>query len=62
MVDDDGEEYVQATLLPRSKKGYGCLVCGRFLEAEEVEGHWVVVHDNVPHPEWMTYDEESNPQ
>lgn len=62
MVDDDGEQFVYATLVPTDKKGYGCLICGRYLEAEEFEGHWLVIHDDVPHPEWMTYDEEDNPQ
>ena len=39
--------------------GYWCLVCGRFLPADE-DG--VIVHDNVPHPEDMTFDEEERPQ
>jgi hypothetical protein len=34
--------------------GYWCVVCGRFLPA--VDG--VIVHDNVPHPKDMTFDEE----
>lgn len=39
--------------------GYGCLACGRFLPADE-DG--VIMHDNVPHPEEMTFDEEERPQ
>ncbi len=38
--------------------GYWCVVCGRFLPANE-DG--VIVHDNVPHPD-MTFDEEERPQ
>jgi hypothetical protein len=34
-------------------------VCGRFLPADA----WgVIVHDDVPHPETMTFDEEDKPQ
>lgn len=39
--------------------GYWCVVCGRHLTADE-DG--VIVHDNVPHPENMTFDEEEIPQ
>ena len=39
--------------------GYWCVACGRFLPADECG---VIVHDNVPHPEDMTFDEEERPQ
>ena len=39
--------------------GYWCVVCGRHLPADE-DG--VIVHDDVPHPENMTFDEEESPQ
>ena len=39
--------------------GYYCVVCGRFLEADE---YGVIVHDSVPHSESMTFDEEEKPQ
>lgn len=39
-------------------KGYYCVVCQRFLP--EIDG--LVVHDDVPHPYEMTFDEEENPQ
>lgn len=39
--------------------GYWCVVCGRHLTADE-DG--VIVHDDVPHPENMTFDEEEVPQ
>ena len=38
--------------------GYWCVVCGRHLP--EKDG--VIVHDDVPHPESMTFDEEEKPQ
>ena len=39
--------------------GYWCVACGRHLPADE-DG--VIVHDDVPHPEDMTFDEEERPQ
>ena len=38
--------------------GYWCVVCGRHLP--EKDG--AIVHDDVPHPESMTFDEEEKPQ
>lgn len=38
-----------------SIKGYWCVVCGRFLVADDMG---VIVHDDVPHPEAMTFNEE----
>lgn len=40
-------------------RGYWCVACGRHLAADE-DG--VIVHDDVPHPESMTFDEEERPQ
>ena len=40
-------------------EGYYCVVCNKFIEADE-DG--VIVHDDVPHPENMTFDEEDSPQ
>jgi hypothetical protein len=49
--------------LPKRKKtvgdGYYCVVCGRFIEANE-DG--VIVHDAVPHPPDMDFAEEEKPQ
>lgn len=45
--------------MSESVAGYWCVVCGRFLPADE---HGVIVHDDVPHPELMKFDEEENPQ
>ena len=42
-----------------NNEGYYCVVCGRFLEAEE-EG--VIVHDDVPHQIDMTFYDEEKPQ
>ena len=39
--------------------GYWCVVCGRYLPADD-DG--LIVHDDVPHPEDMTFDEEERPQ
>ena len=39
--------------------GYWCVVCGRFLVADE-DG--IIVHDPVPHPDSMAFDEDLNPQ
>lgn len=41
---------------------YWCVVCGRAIEAEEHENGNVYVHDDVPHPETMTFDEKDKPQ
>ncbi|WP_417659953.1 hypothetical protein [Pseudidiomarina sp.] len=38
--------------------GYWCVVCGRFIHADE---HGVIVHDATPHPP-MSFDEEETPQ
>ena len=38
--------------------GYWCVVCGRYLPADD----GLIVHDAVPHPEEMTFDDEENPQ
>ncbi len=40
-------------------EGYYCVVCGRFIEADE---HGVIVHDDVPHPPEMDFADEEKPQ
>lgn len=40
-------------------EGYWCVVCGRFLPSD---GLGVIVHDDVPHPESMRFDDEDQPQ
>lgn len=42
--------------------GYWCVVCGRFLPAILEGEDSIIVHDDVPHLDDMTFDEESNPQ
>jgi len=42
--------------------GYWCVVCQRFLKAEEHENGNVIVHEDIPNPENMTFDEEERPQ
>ena len=41
------------------KDGYWCVVCGKFLVADEVGA---IIHDDVPHPETMAFDDEESPQ
>jgi len=41
------------------ENGYWCVVCQRFLEADELG---VIVHDDIIHPDQMTFDEEDKPQ
>ena len=39
--------------------GYWCVVCGRWLPED---GHGVIVHDDVPHPDAMCFDDDEHPQ
>lgn len=45
--------------MQNSEDGYWCVVCGRFLPADE-DG--LIVHDAIPHPENMNFDDEEIPQ
>jgi hypothetical protein len=38
---------------------YYCVICNKLLE-EDDDG--IIVHDPIPHPIDMTFDEEDNPQ
>lgn len=40
------------------KDGYWCIICQRFIEADE---YGVIIHDDIDHGN-MKFDEESNPQ
>lgn len=40
-------------------QGYWCVVCGRFLPQDD-DG--VIEHDDIPHPLFMDFNEEENPQ
>ena len=53
LVEREGDDVVTCD------NGYWCVVCGRYLIADE---YGLIVHDNVPHPEEMTFDEEERPQ
>lgn len=44
---------------PQATPGYWCVVCGRWLPAD---GFGVIVHDPLPHPAGMSFDEEARPQ
>jgi len=37
---------------------YWCIICQRQIENED----GIFVHDDIPHPDEMTFDEEDNPQ
>jgi hypothetical protein len=39
--------------------GYYCVVCGRFLPADE---YGVIVHDDIEHPQEMDFADEEKPQ
>jgi hypothetical protein len=43
----------------KASKGYHCVICGRFLLADE---HGVILHDDIEHPLEMTFDDEEKPQ
>jgi hypothetical protein len=39
--------------------GYWCVICQRFIEADD-DG--LIVHDDISHPNNMTFDEDNNLQ
>ncbi len=41
-----------------NKNSYWCVVCQR--EIENIDG--VLTHDDIPHPDDMTFDEQEKPQ
>lgn len=43
-------------------ESYWCVVCGREIIPEIFENGNVYVHDDIPHPETMTFDEDERPQ
>jgi len=53
---DESDGFMQQL---NDQDGYWCVVCGRFIPADD-DG--VIVHDNVPHPKDMNFDDEENPQ
>lgn len=44
---------------PQTGPGYWCVVCGRWLPADD---GGAIVHDATPHPPGMSFDEELRPQ
>ena len=44
---------------PLTNDGYHCVICGRFLLADE---YGVILHDDIEHPPEMTFDDEEKPQ
>ncbi len=49
----------EALKLALEDDGYHCVICGRFLPADE---HGVIVHDDIEHPPEMNFDDEEKPQ
>lgn len=39
--------------------GYWCVVCGRWLPADETG---FIAHDAIPHPTTMLFDDDEHPQ
>lgn len=48
----------EVDIVPSGVGGYWCVVCGRFLRAQD----GLIIHDNVPHPPTMAFDDEDRPQ
>lgn len=56
--------FTRQPMMQRSKQminddGYWCVICQRFIEADE-DG--LIVHDDITHPNNMTFDDEERPQ
>ncbi len=47
------------THIEAMKQGYYCVICGRFLPADE---YGVIVHDDIEHPQEMDFGDEEKPQ
>lgn len=60
-VVEDAPAYLVHLVPARSVDmlGYWCVVCMRFVPIEE---GGVMVHDKVPHPPLMTFDDDARPQ
>lgn len=41
---------------------YWCVVCGPCLREHLPDGYHITVHQDIPHPNDMTFDEEDKPQ
>ena len=52
------EKNIRNSAAKGKKAGYWCVICEKFLPSND----GVVVHDNVPHPETMTFDEDERKQ
>lgn len=47
---------------PKSRStSYYCVICGE-CQVEESEDGSIIIHKDMPHPEFLTYDEEERPQ
>lgn len=59
-MDDDSQEYmafkIHAVPVPDTEMpGYWCVVCMRYIPEDE---NGLLVHDKVPHPPLMTFDDD----
>lgn len=53
-----GRPLPEVDIAPPGVDGYWGVVCGRFLPAKD----GLIVHDNIPHPPMMAFDDEVHPQ
>jgi hypothetical protein len=54
----DASAVLDANPVPTEGRSYWCVICQRLLPNDE----GVIVHDDVPHPDEMAFDEEDRPQ
>jgi hypothetical protein len=57
--DEKGRPMTYWGGLNKNADGYWCVICQRFIEADE-DG--LIVHDDITHPNNMTFDDEEKPQ
>ena len=54
----DISSVLDANPVPMEGRNYWCVICQRLLPNDD----GVIVHDDVPHPDEMVFDEEDRPQ
>ena len=55
---NDGR-YLAIGAISCNDEGYACVVCGRLIEPDDTG---VMVHDEIPHPINMLFNDEEQPQ
>lgn len=60
-IPEDAPGYLVHLVPARSVDmlGYWCVVCMRYIPEDE---NGMLVHDKVPHPTLMTFDDDARPQ